>query len=104
MILVDRGQKVRFLNFRDLGISFFIFLQMTSYLKMTISHNFMVSIFWNYGTRVFKIRNAEYAWRRDQPPSISAGYKERWARGSTLQLDRSVLLSGLSSYPPGKQL
>jgi hypothetical protein len=25
MILVDRGQKVRFLNFRDFGILFFIF-------------------------------------------------------------------------------
>jgi hypothetical protein len=36
MILVDRGQKVRFLSFRDFGILFFIFLRMTSYLKMTI--------------------------------------------------------------------
>jgi hypothetical protein len=37
MILVDRGQKVRFLNFRDFGIFFFFFLRMTSYLKMTIN-------------------------------------------------------------------
>jgi hypothetical protein len=36
MISVDRGQKVRFLNFRDFGIFIFTFLRMTSYLKMTI--------------------------------------------------------------------
>jgi hypothetical protein len=39
MILVDRGQKVRFLNFRNFGILFFIFLRMTSYLKMTITES-----------------------------------------------------------------